>query len=98
MTITRRQFDLGINDDIHGWMQQAYLLLAEHRDQAYSETEIQGRVQANPASWKDLSVALQTLVKLAAIESRLVKGTAYYAYWNDMHTDSWEQNFEDVKP
>ena len=97
MTITRRQFDLGINDTIHRWMREAYRLLAEHRDQAYSDAEIQGRVQADQASWGDLSLALRTLVKVAAIESRLVDGTTYYAYWHDMHTDNWEQNFEDVK-
>ena len=94
MTITRRQFDLGINDNIHGWMREAYRLLAEHRDQAFSEAEIQGRAQANPLSWEDLKVALETLVKLNAIQSRMVKNTPYFAYWHDMDTDNWEQNPE----
>ena len=40
MPITRRQFELGIDDTIAEWMRKVHALLAHNRDQAFSEQEI----------------------------------------------------------
>ncbi len=45
MPITRRQFELGIDDCIAHYMELAHTLLAEHREQAFTFEEIFASLQ-----------------------------------------------------
>ena len=40
MPLTKRQFELRVDEEGESWMRQIYDLLAEHRDLAYSAEEI----------------------------------------------------------
>lgn len=40
MPITRRQFELGIDDTLVSWMTRIHAFLSENRQQAYAEGEI----------------------------------------------------------
>ena len=92
MPITKRQFDLGIDEDIQSWMQKIYALLSNNRESAYSTQEIRESVVGDvyqAATLNSLDQALSALVKISAIEKRTVDSTHYYAFGWEFDTDSW---------
>lgn len=99
MPLTRRQFELGIDEEIEAWMQQVYHLLANIRDLAYSELELRqnilgegGRVAHVTQGERKAKFqrALDVLVFVEAIERRQVDGSDYYAFAREFDTSSWE--------
>ena len=89
MGITRRQFDLGINEAVDELMRSTYQILGRHQDEAFSESEIRHSLGAEVRQ-RDLELALGTLIKVHAVEKRLVHNTPYYAYGREMDEETWE--------
>ena len=103
MPLSRRQFDLGVNDEGERLMREAYEMLADRRDLAYSREEIReallGRDLRSVAvdtiskhSLNDdehLRRALAVLVGIGALEQREVRGTPYYAFLQEFDTGTW---------
>jgi len=48
MPITRRQFDLGIDNRIEGWMRKIHAFLAEHKDEAFNAAEL--KLELHPSA------------------------------------------------
>lgn len=103
MPITKRQFELRINEEIGKWMVAVYSYLADHKDLAYSSAEIRD-VMANtlgrPRILDDdrggvavrtdiLGIALDRLVGTGAVQERVVAGGNYYSFYHEFDTDTW---------
>ena len=72
MPITKRQFDLGIDEDIQSWMQKIYALLSTDRGLAYSFQEIQETLLHDAfqvQTLERLNRALDVLVEIGAQQS-----------------------------
>ena len=92
MPITKRQFDLGIDEVIQSWMQKIYALLSNNRESAYSSQEIRESLPGDAHQGVNLSsfeYALNALVKISAIDKRTVDSTDYYAFGSEFDTSSW---------
>jgi hypothetical protein len=89
MPITRKQFELGINDPIEEAMKLAHSFLADNRDRAFSQAEI-GRAIGirTPDDLSTLEAALGKLVALHAAHARrigpLLETETYYAYAGEL--------------
>jgi len=92
MPITRRQFELGIDDKVEELMQRIASYLEDHKDSAFSFEELKlalhtgpergelGAIYASPRpEWHLLGPALERLVDLNVVSLRVVAGTGYYA-------------------
>ena len=94
MPLTRRQFELGINEEAEDWMRQAYQSLEQHRDLAYSAKElaedILGDAAASYNKSNKLERALDVLAEIGAVDKGKVDGTDYYAYLQDFDTGTWK--------
>ena len=93
MPLTKRQFDLGIDEEGEEWMRQVYLLLAEHRDLAYSfeelkETVLGGGITASTQASK-FNRALEVLAEIGALDKGEVDRTDYYAFLQEFDTGTW---------
>ena len=92
MPLPRQLFDLGVSPDCEKVMRQAYNLLSENRELAYSQDEIEGELTKTPVSYpvrEELGRALETLASLRAIDSRKVRGTYYFAFLGEFDTGTW---------
>ena len=93
MPLSVRQFELGIDQEIDGWMRQVYELLINHQDLAYSSEELSLEVlggSAEAAEYEKFELALDVLAQIRAVEKRWVKDTDYYAFLQKLDTNTWE--------
>ncbi len=91
--LSERQFELGIDQEMENWMRQVYELLAEHRELAYSQGELQQAVLDKPTPVTKLQKfgrALDVLAEVRAVEKRWVGDTDYYAFLQELDTNTWE--------
>ena len=92
MPITKRQFELGIDEDIQEWMRKIYDLLKADREIAFSYEELRHDFLGNSYSYSEgtkLGRALEVLVEISALDKRRVTDTDYYAFHWEFDTDSW---------
>jgi len=92
MPITKRQFELGIDEDIQSWMQKIYALLSKNRESAYSTEEIRDSLAGDvfqDATSKMIYRARDVLVEIGAIDKRPVDFTDYFAFGSEFDTRSW---------
>lgn len=95
MPITKRQFDLGIDNVVQEWMERVYDHLRAHRDQAFSLDDLAGFFQpkadpSDPFSPRArMGGAVEVLHSLGAIERRVVRSQNYYAFFHEFDKDSW---------
>lgn len=82
MPLTKRQFELGTNEDFEGWMLQVYRVLLEHRHLAYSYEELLQIVLGDSQPYANLESfdhVLGVLLQVGAVEKCHIDGTDYYA-------------------
>ena len=93
MPLTKRQFDLGIDEEGEELMRQVYRLLAEHRDLAYSFEELKDTILGgvitayNQAS--KYSRALDVLAEIGALDIGEVEQTDYDTFLQEFDTGTW---------
>ncbi len=95
MPLTKRQFELGIDSEAEDWMRQAYRLLIEHRDLAYSAHELEQAILGIEESFdkvNKLNRALDVLAEIGAVDKGEVEGTEYYAFRVEFDTSTWERD------
>ncbi len=99
MPISKRQLELGIDSEAEEWMRQAYRLLSEHQDLAYSTRELQetilGVVSLDAKSLKFVAV-LDVLAETGAADKGVVDQTDYYIFGHAIDTDTWERDLSKV--
>ena len=88
MPLTRRQFDLGINDEIEALMRAIYQRLEGQKDAAFGELELADGLGRTPDD-KYLSIAIKVLQRVYAIEKRVIENQAYYAVLREVETETW---------
>ena len=99
MPLTKRQFELGIDDDIQCRMGQIYHLLCGSRELAYSSDELhQIILGAGPEETgrEQFDLALDVLVRISAVEKRWVGEVDYYALLQEFDTTTWERDYRTV--
>lgn len=96
MPITRKQFELGIDQLVERWMLKIHELLSQKRDEAFSADELKAASSYLPIAEgmtgelalikrrHPAEAALEKLVELGAIEARVVESKTYYAYLADL--------------
>lgn len=89
MPITKRQFELGINNEIDALMKRVYDFLNTHRDLAYNRDELEKEVGGGDSN--RLPRALEVLVTVGAAEAGWVRNDSYYAFANEIDTKTWER-------
>lgn len=92
MPITRRQFELGIDNRVNELMIKVYELLESNRDQAYSLAEILENLRLTPVVYPVtdlLRIAIKTLTQIGAIEVSEVTNVNYYAFCQAVDKDTW---------
>ena len=97
MPITKRQFELGIDEDIQEWMRTIYDLLEADREIAFSSEELRDDFLENSYESSErakLDRALEVLVQIGAVDKRWVTDTDYYAFIREFDTDSWEMDLD----
>ena len=93
MPITKRQFELGIDDQIDALMRRVYEWLVGHSESAFSTTELEHAVFGQSVSSKQydaLRAALDTLSRIKAIEKRTVGREDYYAFSSKFEVENWK--------
>ncbi len=93
MPLTRRHFELGINVPTEQLMLQVYAFLKADRAQAYSEDELSKQCNvsaADPSLVTRFSRALEVLVEIGALDKALVHDQDYYAFGQEMDTNTWQ--------
>ena len=82
MSITSRQFDLGISPQIADWIAKVQQFLRQHPSQGYSEEDLREALSCDNGveACADLSKALQVLTDFESLEKRWVNDTSYYMY------------------
>ena len=92
MPFPRRLFDMNVNPECERVMREAYNFLSENRELAYARDEIEEkltRLISFEGSTENIERALDTLSTLAAIRSRKIDGTHYYAFGQEFDTGTW---------
>lgn len=93
-------------------MEKLYDFLQEHKDQAYTVTELRIAFVL-PASnygreWRDagtnaqegffaLDAAIEVLTKIGAVSVREVRSAAYYAFNAPFKKGSWEEDYGSIR-
>ena len=93
MPLTRRQFELGIDEESETWMRQVYDLLDNHRHLAYSADELQEAILGqNKDSVKEekFARALEVLEQISAADKRWLEDIEYYAFLQEFDTGTWK--------
>jgi hypothetical protein len=93
MPLTKRQFELRVDEEMENWMRQVYDLLEGHRDLAYSSEELRQPVLGDdplPSTREKFDRALNVLARIGAVDKRGVYDTDYYAFEQAFDTESWE--------
>ena len=101
MPLTRRQFELGIDEESENWMRQVYELLENQRHLAYSSEELREAVlgQAKDSSKVEkFGRALDVLAEISAVDKRWLDETEYYAYLQEFDTGTWKSAKLPVPP
>lgn len=99
MPITKRQFQLGIDDDIDSLMRQVYELLVRRAESAFSTGELTDALLGQSPSHgqrQALYAALETLSRIKAIEKRTVSREDYYAFSNKFEVGTWNLDLSGV--
>ncbi len=93
MPLTKRQFDLGVDEEGEKIMRLLYDLLEERADSAFSGKELQGFALGRPIPVTKLSKfkkALNVLVEIGAVEARKLGRTEFYAFLQEFDTNTWK--------
>ncbi|MDA1129676.1 MAG: hypothetical protein O2913_13430 [Chloroflexi bacterium] len=99
MPLPRHQLELGIDSEAEDWMRQAYQLLGEHPDLAYSSGELAEAILGTDAltgKLDKLNHSLDVLAEIGAFDKAEVKGTDYYAFREEFDTNTWERDLSKV--
>jgi hypothetical protein len=91
MPITRRQFELGIDEGIERFMRSIHAQLSLARRSAFSKSEL-ARAVGLPQDYDDslifarhpFDIALEKLVEIGAAEAKVLNSTVYYVYRKDL--------------
>ena len=94
MPITRKQFELGIDNAAKDWMKRLHSFLADHKAEAFSAQELAEREGVEWSTFDGEPVgdarfvhyALDKLSRLDWVERRWVRDEWYYAY-----SSPWEE-------
>lgn len=97
MPLTKRQFELGVDEEGENIMRQVYELLASHSELAYSLKEIQDAMLGqDPFNiWETFLVsekvqrAVKVLVGIGAVDQRTVGDKDYFAFLQEFDTGTW---------
>ncbi len=86
MPISRRQFDLGINNELKDWMEKLYALLQQNKETAYTREELEELLGVNAVpiglesdTQTALDRALERLIRMGCAEAREINSTLYFA-------------------
>ena len=93
MPLTKRQFELGVDDEGEELMRGIYGLLADKRDLAYSLAELEEAVLGAPVPVTKLEIfraSLVALTAISAVEQRWVGQTDYYAFLQEFDPSTWK--------
>ena len=97
MPITRRQFDLGVDDAIEERMRDVCSFLGNHRSEAYRFREMeQALAIIGPGDRRTLKASLLTLERVGAIQQRKVRPGSYSAFWHEVDAETWEARITEV--
>ena len=100
MPISKRQLELGIDSEAEEWMRQAYHLLAENRDLAYSTWELQeavlGTAPFPEAKSQKFAGVLDILAETGAADKGVVDEIGYYIFRHTIDTNTWERDLSKV--
>jgi len=100
MPLSKRQFELGVDEEAEAWMRQIYDLLAGQPESAYSSEELSQLVLGDSqdrTNVEKLGSALSALVDVQAVEKGNVRGEQYYAFRQEVDTTSWKRKPEKTK-
>lgn len=92
MPLTRRQFELGIDEESEQWMRQAYLFLSDHQDLAYSDAELYQEVVGESPELtkrKKFDHTLFILGEIGGLDVRVLDGSNYFAFLEELDTADW---------
>ena len=92
MPLTKRQFELGIDEESEALMREIYGLLAANHGLAYSIRELRESVIGSPLPVSRSSKfkrAVEALVGIGAVDLRKVAKTDYYAFLQEFDTGTW---------
>ena len=83
MPINRRQFELGVDTEIEEWMGKIVDFLAEHKDEAFTRSELWKLIYAK-SSWptsveEAFNKALEKLSQIGDVEIKRIRDKNYYA-------------------
>ncbi len=83
MPITRKQFELGVDEEITDFMRKIHGFLSVHKNEAYNIDEISNMVLGGPNPFITLKIrrALDKLVEIDAVQERTIKDNKYYAFF-----------------
>ena len=87
MPLTKRQFELGVDEKTESLMRQIYELLSRDRNLAYSEAELVEMMKGDPG---DVIRAMETLERVGAVEVRQVGREYYYAFYQEVDQATWQ--------
>ena len=103
MPLTRRQFELGIDQDAEDLMRQLYLTLEANKNLAFSFQELRQKVLGQAPGYAEVEglrqyvdrmnrvpTALDVLAGIGAVDKRKVAGTDYFAFHREFDTAFWE--------
>ncbi len=93
MPLTRRQFDLGVDEIGENLMRKVYELLAANRELAYSYDELRHAILGQPTPVKKLGQfrrAVDALVGIGAVDLRRVARKNYFAFLQEFDTGTWK--------
>lgn len=94
MSITKLQFEMGIDGGIEALMVALYDFLEEHQDTAYAEEELYQQFgvpdHATYIDTSHLDIALQKVVETGAVEARSVANSTYYAFLQPIDKATWK--------
>ena len=88
MPITGKQFELGIDSVMEGWMRRIHQFLTSHKEEAFTVVELAKELNGMPQKYQQLGelavdeafkVALDKLVEIGAVDSRIIRRERYYA-------------------
>ena len=101
MPLTKRQFELGVDDEGEIWMRQIYELLAENRNLAYSSGELEEAVLGTSVpiiKLEKFTNSLDVLILIRAVEKRWLDDTGYYAHLQEFDTGTWKSTKLPIPP
>lgn len=95
MPLTKRQFELGVDEEGEEFMRRVYQFLSAHPELAYSQDEIQEMIRAQDPSADEIKVekTLEMLSGIGAVEKRQFDSTGYrtdyFAFLQEFDTGTW---------